>query len=237
MKLYFMSRKKKIPIHIFQKSVGKGFSVIEKPAAVATTQISSLTDLDTVVHLIFSFSFVANIDVPCVHHFKPFTLECKLLKQHTHFHIISGHMLTSAVFVNYTPEKLVFRAWLLKRNLLFIIRAMSLTYWGSCKWKLMINFSTWYTRQEEIVHVNYWFPTQTNSLPCEKVPQLHWGGIRSLMLPLVGQNWQCPLASASFTRWCLWAAKATCDEERWCYQAGNHPGSPKASKISLSSSF
>lgn len=97
MKLYFMSRKKTIPIHIFQKLVVKGFSVIEKPAAMATTQIRSLTDLDTPVPLVFSFLFVANTDIPRIYHFKPLTLVYKLLKPYTHFYIIFGHMLTSTV--------------------------------------------------------------------------------------------------------------------------------------------
>lgn len=59
---------KKIPIHIFQKLVGKEFSVTEKTSAMATTQIRSLTHLDTMVHLIFSFLF-ANTDVPCIYQF------------------------------------------------------------------------------------------------------------------------------------------------------------------------
>lgn len=99
------------------------------------------------------------------------------------------------------------------------------TCWGSCKWKLMINLSTWYRRQEEIVHGNYRWPTQSNSLPCGKVSQLHWGEIKSLKMPL----------------WCISDRPSlllphspgdTCGQQKppvtGTGGAGNHPDSPKA---------
>lgn len=56
---------------------------------MTTTQIKSLTDLGTILHhRIFNLLFGANIDVLYIYHFKSFTLECKLIKQYTHFYII-----------------------------------------------------------------------------------------------------------------------------------------------------
>lgn len=86
MKLYFMSHSRKN--HTFHPEISRKrvFCYIKTCFNDHNTDQISHWFVHYTSSLYFKLLFGANIDVSCIYSFKPFTLECKLIKQYTHFY-------------------------------------------------------------------------------------------------------------------------------------------------------